>query len=75
MDMNVLPKWSTADGERLSSGMGELLRQEGYLRWKGRRVLSTFSGHDATFGGGGWDGWLAELNRELGEKVRSPLLP
>lgn len=69
MDMDALPKWSAEDGDSLRIKVVELMRQESYLRWEGQRVLSTFSGHDATFGGIGWEGWLKGLNGELGEKV------
>lgn len=69
MDMNVLPSSTAEDGANLSKKMLELLEQDGYLCWEGRKVLSTFSGHEASFGGMGWEGWLEGLNRELKEKV------
>lgn len=69
MDMNVLPKWTAEDGDSLKMKMKELLEQDGYLRWDRKRILSSFSGHDATFGGKGWEGWLADLKKEIGEEV------
>lgn len=73
MDMNVLPKQTDEDGERLRVKVSELLKQDGYLHWQGRKVLSTFSGHDASFGGKGWEGWLRDCEMSLGEKVCCPV--
>jgi glucan endo-1,3-alpha-glucosidase len=70
MDMNVLPSSTEGDGQALRGKVRGLLREERYLRWKGQRMLSTFGGHGALFGGEGWEGWLRSLNQELGEKVR-----
>jgi glucan endo-1,3-alpha-glucosidase len=71
MDMNVLPSSTEAEGQALRDKVLRLLREEGYLRWRGGRVLSTFGGHGALFGGEGWEGWLRSLSQELGEKVGS----
>lgn len=70
--MNVLPASTSTDADTLHEKIASLLTYEGYLRWgeEGRRVLSTFSGHDAVFGGAGWDGWLNHLGDQVGEKVR-----
>ncbi|GFZ45246.1 hypothetical protein JCM24511_02972 [Saitozyma sp. JCM 24511] len=69
MDMNVLPCSTEADGQALRDKASRLLKEERYLHWKGRRVLSTFGGQGASFGGAGWGGWLRSLKQELGEKV------
>jgi glucan endo-1,3-alpha-glucosidase len=39
------------------------------MLFQGRKLLSTFGGERAEFGGWGWAGWLDRLNRELGEEV------
>jgi glucan endo-1,3-alpha-glucosidase len=65
----VFPDSTEADGQALRERALRLLKEERYLHWKGRRVLSTFGGHGASFGGEGWEGWLRSLNQGLGEKV------
>lgn len=69
MDMNVLPSTTEADTQTLLDKVVELIKKEGYLRYLGRPVLSTFGGHDKPLGGWGWDGFLDRLNKDIGEKV------
>lgn len=70
MDMNVLAAATTADAQNLLGTVGGLLKRKAYLRFRGQLLLSTFAGHDKTFGGWGWQGFLDRLNGSIGEKVR-----
>jgi glucan endo-1,3-alpha-glucosidase len=69
LDCTVLPTATAEDGQVLLDKTVELLRHPGYMLFQGRRLLSTFGGESANFGGWGWEGWLKRLNQELGGKV------
>lgn len=69
MDMNVLPSSSRDDAQALLEKVSGIMRRDGYLRYLGQLVLSTFGGHDKVLGGCGWDGFLNRLQSALGEKV------
>jgi len=64
-----LPTSTTADGQALLDKTVQLLRHPAYMLFQGKKLLSTFGGERAEFGGWGWEGWLERLNRELGEEV------
>ena len=67
--MNVLPSNTEAEAHDLLVKVSEILVKEGYLRIKGRPLLSTFGGHTAAFGGWGWQGWLDRLKAMIDEEV------
>ena len=69
LDCTVLPTSTTADGQALLDKTVQLLRHPSYMLFQGKKLLSTFGGERAEFGGWGWEGWLERLNRELGEEV------
>ena len=69
MDMNVLPSTSEHDAQSLLEKVVGLIRRDGYMRYRGRLVLSTFGGHDKPLGGWGWAGFLDRLNKAIDEKV------
>lgn len=69
LDMNVLPSQTAVEAEQLLEKVVGLMRRDGYLRYQGRLILSTFGGHDKTFGGMGWEGFLSEVQQRLGERV------
>jgi hypothetical protein len=69
LDCTVLPTSTTADGQALLDKTVQLLRHPAYMLFQGKRLLSTFGGERAEFGGWGWEGWLERLNRELGGEV------
>lgn len=62
---------SSEGGEREEcKAEGEHRRgDEVYLKWEGRRVVGTFSGHAAVLGGKGWEGWVKSVEEDLGEEV------
>ena len=70
LDMNVLPSSSEENGAKLVDMVLELMQHDGYLRYRGGPLLSTFGGHQASFGGWGWQGFLDRLNEKLGGRVR-----
>lgn len=72
LDCTVLPTSTTEDGQALLDKTVQLLRHPAYMLFQGRKLLSTFGGERAEFGGWGWEGWLERLNRELGEEVGRP---
>jgi hypothetical protein len=69
LDCTVLPTSTTADGQALLEKTVQLLRHPAYMLFQGKKLLSTFGGERAEFGGWGWEGWLERLNREMGEEV------
>lgn len=74
MDMNVLPSNTEQDAQNLLEKVVGLIRRDEYMRYQGRLVLSTFGGHDKPLGGWGWAGFLARLNKAIGEKACLRLL-
>jgi len=73
IDMNVLPSSTPGETEDLVEKVVGVMRRDGYLRYSGRLVLSTFGGHDKTFGGIGWEGFLHQIQQRLGERVSGTL--
>ena len=69
LDMNVLPSSTTEEADKLLEMILPLMSEDGYLRYKGGPLLSTFGGHEASLGGPSWEGWLEKLNERLGGKV------
>ena len=69
LDCTVLPTSTTENGQALLDKTVQLLRHPSYMLFQGKKLLSTFGGERAEFGGWGWEGWLERLNRELGEDV------
>lgn len=69
MDMMVLPSATRQDADALRSKVLAVMRKPDYLRFRGKKVLSTFGGQDASFGGMGWAAWLQALRQDLGEEV------
>ncbi|EIW73683.1 hypothetical protein TREMEDRAFT_37459 [Tremella mesenterica DSM 1558] len=62
LDMNVNPSATSTDGDLLAEKVLRVLSEPAQLKWDGRPVLSSFSGHAVSFGGEGWKGWLNRLN-------------
>lgn len=69
MDMMVLTSATREDADVLRGKVLALMRKPDYLRYRGMKVLSTFGGQDASFGGMGWAAWLQALRQDLGEEV------
>jgi hypothetical protein len=69
--MNVLPCTTSQDGDHLIQKVSSLVMtgQKGQVRWGGGVLLSTFGGHDAGFGGMGWEGWSSRLEDSISERV------
>lgn len=72
LDMMVLPSTFREDAAALRESALAVMRKPDYLRFRGKKVLSTFGGQDASFGGLGWAAWLQSLQRALGEEVCPP---
>jgi glucan endo-1,3-alpha-glucosidase len=71
LDCMVLPTSTVEDGEALVEKTAQLLDHPAYMMFQGRRLLSTFGGESASFGGWGWEGFLQRLNQRLGQEVSS----
>ncbi|ORY28480.1 glycoside hydrolase [Naematelia encephala] len=71
LDMNVLPSSSEEEAYDLIDKIAPMISSSASLLWSdsGRPILSTFGGHDRTFGGLGWSKFLQALNHRLGKKV------
>ncbi|ORX40144.1 glycoside hydrolase [Kockovaella imperatae] len=67
--MNVLSSGTEKHGMDLLEAVYEMMIQDGYLRWRGGPVLSTFGGHEARFGDWGWPGFIERLNERLDGKI------
>lgn len=73
MDMNVLPSSTTDEAQLLLDRVLAIMQREGYLRYQGRLLLSTFGGHDKALGEWGWPGLLHHLQSALAERVSEPV--
>lgn len=69
LDMNILPSRTREDGDELHRKVWNVIQSEGQMKWNDRPILSTFGGHNAGFGGDGWEGWLTKLNAKLDQPV------
>jgi glucan endo-1,3-alpha-glucosidase len=71
MDMNVLPSSTPDEAQGLVDKVAGLIKRDGYLRYRGKLVLSTFGGHDKVLGGWGWEAFLRRLEQAVSDQVSS----
>lgn len=60
--MNVLPSQTVEDGIKLLEAVAGFIDSPAQMLYDGRPILSTFGGHQVSFGGMGWEGWLRQLS-------------
>lgn len=63
--MNVLESAEWSSAVHLTTQLGSLMSNPAQMMYDGRPLLTSFGGHDASWGGKGWSGFLGELNQKL----------
>lgn len=66
--MNVLHSSTVSDANTLSRLIAMLMYTQAQFEYNGRPVLTTFGGHGVNWGGKGWPGFLAMLERRMTKK-------